>query len=109
MAKHKIALFANQGSDQLAAVREAMIEESGEPLVFDIQIGGASASRVTIGDSVLRWDDVGQLVLVYPEIHLITLAAFILIGRYSGYRLTELWRFRDLVKDEQTGQQTPDV
>ncbi len=49
---------------------------------------------------LLRWDDVGQLVLIYPEIHLFTIAAFILIGRYSGYRLTELWRFRDLVKGD---------
>ena len=49
---------------------------------------------------LLRWDDVGQLVLVYPEIHFFTIATFIIIGRYSGYRLTELWRFRDLVKDK---------
>jgi len=49
---------------------------------------------------LLRWDYVGQLVLVYPEIHFFTIAAFIVIGRYSGYRLTELWRFRDLVKDK---------
>lgn len=49
---------------------------------------------------LLRWDDVGQLVLIYPEIHFFTIAAFILIGRYSGYRLTELWRFRDLVKEK---------
>lgn len=49
---------------------------------------------------LLRWDDVGQLVLIYPEIHLFTIAAFIMIGRYSGYRLTELWRFRDLVKGD---------
>ncbi|MEM8945251.1 MAG: 7TM domain-containing protein [Planctomycetota bacterium] len=54
---------------------------------------------------LLRWEYIGQLVLVYPEIHFITIAAFIIIGRYSGYRLTELWRFRDLVKEdnEQTG------
>ena len=50
---------------------------------------------------LLRWDDVGNLVLVYPEIHFFTIAAFIVIGRYSGYRLTELWRFRDLVKENQ--------
>lgn len=48
---------------------------------------------------LLRWDDVGKLVLVYPEIHFFTIAAFIVIGRYSGYRLTELWRFRDLVNE----------
>ena len=34
----------------------------------------------------------------YPEVHFFTIAAFILLGRYAGYRLTELWRFRDLVE-----------
>ena len=49
---------------------------------------------------ILRWQDIGNLVLVYPEVHFLTIAAFILIGRYSGYRLTELWRFRDLAQDK---------
>ncbi len=48
---------------------------------------------------LLRWDDVGKLVLIYPEVHFFTIAVFILIGRYSGYRLTELWRFRDLAQE----------
>lgn len=45
---------------------------------------------------VLRWNTVGHFLLAYPEIHLVTIAVLILIGRYTGYRLTELWRFRDL-------------
>ena len=40
----------------------------------------------------------GDFVLVYPEAHFFTIAIFILLGRYAGYRLTELWRFRDLVE-----------
>ena len=40
---------------------------------------------------------VGQFVLIYPESHLFTIAVFIVLGRYAGYRITELWRFRDLV------------
>ncbi len=56
---------------------------------------------------LLRWDYVGNLVLEYPEIHFLTIAAFVLIGRYSGYRLTELWRFRDLVKQEHNEPQPP--
>jgi hypothetical protein len=44
---------------------------------------------------VLSWGQVGRMLLAYPEIHLFTVAALILIGRYTGYRLTELWRFRD--------------
>jgi len=49
---------------------------------------------------LLRSEAVGHLVLTYPEIHFFTIAAFIIIGRYTGYRLTELWRFRDLAKDK---------
>ena len=32
--------------------------------------------------------------------HFFTIAVFIVLGRYAGYRLTELWRFRDLVGPE---------
>jgi hypothetical protein len=44
----------------------------------------------------LRWDAVGRWVLIYPEFHFFTIAILIMLGRYSGYRLTELWRFSDL-------------
>ena len=47
---------------------------------------------------VLRWNTVGHFLLAYPEIHLVTIAVLVLIGRYTGYRLTELWRFRDLAR-----------
>ena len=40
-----------------------------------------------------RW---ARRLLFYPELHLFTVAALILVGRYTGYRWTELWRFRDL-------------
>jgi hypothetical protein len=46
---------------------------------------------------VLRWQTLGGGLLVYPEVHLITIAVFILLGRYTGYRMNELWRFHDLV------------
>ncbi|MGI9429322.1 MAG: 7TM domain-containing protein [Bythopirellula sp.] len=58
---------------------------------------------------LLRWEYIGQLVLIYPEIHLFTIAAFVLIGRYSGYRLTELWRFRDLVNNNKDSQPPADA
>jgi hypothetical protein len=46
---------------------------------------------------VLRWEAVGQWLLIYPEVHFFTVALLVLLGRYTGYRLTELWRFRDFV------------
>lgn len=36
----------------------------------------------------------GHLVFVFPELLLVVLAATLLVGRYTGYRLLELWRFR---------------
>jgi transglutaminase-like putative cysteine protease len=39
----------------------------------------------------------GNILFDYPEMHFFTVAALILIGRYTGYRLMELIRFRDLV------------
>jgi hypothetical protein len=45
---------------------------------------------------LLRWNAVGQILLLYPEAHFLTVAALIGLGRYHGYRLTELVRFRDL-------------
>jgi hypothetical protein len=45
---------------------------------------------------LLRWKALGNLLLTFPEIHFLTMAALLWIGRYGGYRLTELWRFRDL-------------
>lgn len=48
---------------------------------------------------MLRWDAIGDFILIYPEFHLITIAIFVLIGRYTGYRLMELRRFRDLIDE----------
>ncbi|MBL8854723.1 MAG: hypothetical protein JNK57_12215 [Planctomycetaceae bacterium] len=45
---------------------------------------------------LLGWKSIGLLVLHLPEVHCFTLAVLILLGRYTGYRLTELFRFRDL-------------
>jgi len=41
---------------------------------------------------------VEHLVFVFPELLLVLLALILLLGRYSGYRLTELRRFRVLAR-----------
>lgn len=40
----------------------------------------------------------GHLAFVFPELLLAVLAATLLLGRYTGYRLTELWRFRGTIR-----------
>ena len=40
-----------------------------------------------------------QHMLRYPETVGLVMAGLLLLGRYTGYRLTELYRFRDFVRD----------
>lgn len=75
-------------------------EEDGFPFALQLVVGTTIVSAFCY--LLLMWDYIGQLLLIYPEAHLFTIALFIVIGRYSGYRLVELWRFRDLVKTTET-------
>ncbi|MGI9301468.1 MAG: ATP-grasp domain-containing protein [Gammaproteobacteria bacterium] len=54
----KVALFANEGSPQIVALRDVLLEQGATPYVFDIQLGGESAPLVEIGDERLVWDGV---------------------------------------------------
>ncbi|MCA9261700.1 MAG: hypothetical protein KDA61_20925, partial [Planctomycetales bacterium] len=73
-------------------------EEDG--LAFSIQLAAGTLVVAACAYLVVSWDAIGRLILIYPEIHFLSIAAFIFIGRYSGYRLAELIRFRDLAKTE---------
>jgi transglutaminase-like putative cysteine protease len=75
---------------------QVTVEEDG--LIFALQLVAGTLVVAALSYLMLRWDEVGRLVLRFPEIHFFTIAAFIMLGRYAGYRLTELWRFRDLVE-----------
>jgi hypothetical protein len=59
----------------------------------------AVAAMVSVSlapDAVSRW------MLQYPETLGIVLATQFVLGRYTGYRLTELYRFGDFLSDEPT-------
>jgi hypothetical protein len=73
-------------------------EEDG--VSFSVQLAAGTIVVATCCYLLLSWDRIGQLILIYPELHFLTIAAFILIGRYSGYRVSELIRFRDLARSE---------
>jgi hypothetical protein len=45
---------------------------------------------------VLSQGFISQLVISFPEYLFVVAAALLLIGRYAGYRINELWRFHDL-------------
>lgn len=51
--------------------------------------------------TVMTWGPLEHLVFVFPELLLVLLGITLLLGRYSGYRLTELFRFRALAAERE--------
>jgi hypothetical protein len=61
-----------------------------------IKQGLGSLGAAALAYLVMRNREIQHLFFVFPELLLVLLAATLLLGRYSGYRLVELWRFKVL-------------
>ncbi len=73
--------------------------EEGSFTAFQLMLGTVFVSFCCY--LTLSWKAVGTIILHYPESHFFTLALLVMLGRYTGYRLTELYRFRDLAINDQ--------
>lgn len=71
-------------------------DENGPAAAFKQGLGSLAVATVCYFAMSVQY--VEHLLFFYPEILLVLMAFTVLLGRYSGYRLTELWRFRDLAK-----------
>jgi hypothetical protein len=69
-------------------------EEDGPREVF-IQ-GGGSLITAVLAYLLMSNRLLGDILFLYPELLLVVLAIVIMLGRYSGYRLTELRRFEPM-------------
>ena len=76
--------------------RMSIVWEERGPADALIQ-GAGSLIAASLAFMVMRLEYVGHLVTVFPETLLIVLSLTLLMGRYSGYRLFELNRFKSLV------------
>lgn len=63
-----------------------------------IQQGLGSLLVAILGYLAMFHPMVGHVLFVFPEVLLVILGITLLLGRYTGYRLTELWRFRHLIR-----------
>jgi hypothetical protein len=63
-----------------------------------LQQGLGSLVVATIAHLIMTIKQVEHLAFVFPELLLVLLAGTLLLGRYYGYRLLELRRFKQLVK-----------
>ncbi|OGW72433.1 MAG: hypothetical protein A2Y02_01275 [Omnitrophica bacterium GWA2_52_12] len=74
--------------------------------VLQIEDGTMAAVKSSLGTVVVAIlaylvMDIPKLrsyFFAFPELLLVNIAVLLLLGRYTGIRLTELWRFRDLHK-----------
>ncbi|MDN3517480.1 inactive transglutaminase family protein [Aquisalimonas lutea] len=72
-------------------------EENGPRTAITQGLG--SLLVAVLGYLLMNYEPLAHLVFVFPESLLLVLAVILLMGRYSGYRLTELWRFRMFFRD----------
>ena len=66
-----------------------------------LQQGLGSLFVASLAYLVMTIDYVEHLAFIFPELLLVLLAGTLLLGRYSGYRLLELHRFKVLAKGKQ--------
>jgi hypothetical protein len=60
--------------------------------------GGGSLIVAVLAYFAMTNYTIGYLTYNFPETLLLVLSLIILIGRYSGYRLSELYRFASFAK-----------
>jgi hypothetical protein len=71
-----------------------LIEESGTREALITAAGSVAVSVICYG--IISWEPLQFTFFVYPELILTVAALQILVGRYTGYRLSELVRFRNM-------------
>jgi hypothetical protein len=64
-----------------------------------LQQGIGSLAAAALAYLVMHNGYIKHLFFVFPELLLVLCAATLLLGCYSGFRLLEIWRFRDMPKE----------
>jgi transglutaminase-like putative cysteine protease len=100
-ATHFIGLFPLVILTHLVERFWTVEAEDGTAASFKTLLGTLLVA-VTIS-LALSPEEVKNWMFHYPETIGVVLAAQFLIGRYTGYRLTELYRFQDLLHEEVPG------
>jgi hypothetical protein len=73
-----------------------LIEEAGAR--EGMRTAAGSGAVAVISYQIISWEPLQLTFFVYPELLAAVAAVQILLGRYTGYRISELFRFRSLRK-----------
>ena len=93
---YSIALFPIVILTMVIERMSVIWEESGAMAAFNEGLGSlavASAGYLLMTNVLLN-----HLIFLFPELLLVLLGVFVALGRYTGYRLTEMVRFRDIAE-----------
>lgn len=66
---------------------------------YAISQASGSIAIAVLAYLAMKQANLQHLMFVFPELLLVLLALTLVLGRYSGYRLTELFRFRAMARD----------
>jgi hypothetical protein len=74
--------------------------------VLEIEDGTKTALQTTVGSVFVSiftyWlfgvKEIKAYLFAFPEFLFVIMALLLLMGRYTGLRLTELWRFKEILK-----------
>ncbi|MCJ7494487.1 MAG: UUP1 family membrane protein [Deltaproteobacteria bacterium] len=73
-----------------------LVEEAGVREGIRTAVGSAAVSLISY--QIISWEPLQLTFFVYPELMAPVAGLQILLGRYTGYRLSELFRFKTLRK-----------
>lgn len=86
--------------------RMSILWEEEGPKEVVVQ-GGGSLLVAVLAYTLMQFTIVGHLTFNFPELNFVCLALIMLMGQYTGYKLSELRRFRAMVtnQDNEKGSQ----
>ena len=76
--------------------RMSLVWEEHGPQEAILQ-GLGSMLVAALGYLVMSNDTLAHIVFVFPELLFVLLGITLVLGRYTGYRLSEFWRFRSVI------------
>jgi hypothetical protein len=82
--------------------RMSILWEEEGPKEVMVQ-GGGSLLVAVLAYALMQLSLVGHLTFNFPELNLVALALIMLMGQYTGYKLSELRRFRAMVDNAEQG------
>lgn len=82
--------------------RMSILWEEEGPKEVMVQ-GGGSLLVAVLAYALMQLPLVGHLTFNFPELNLVALALIMLMGQYTGYKLSELRRFRAMVDNADQG------